>query len=91
MIILKRGRITYYVKDESVIVGINDFQYIAYNVYTLQNRKPFYDFRRTLLKSEENEYGSIVEQIKLGQRFGLRAVASTKPKETKLNDSNTSS
>lgn len=81
MIILKRGKITYYVKDESVIVGINNSQFIAYTVYSLQNRKPFYDFRRTLIKSNEDEYGTIVEQIKLGQRYGLRAVASHKPTE----------
>lgn len=84
MQIVKRGRITYYVKDESVIVGIGDFQFIAYTVYSLQNRKPFYDFRRTLLKSKEDEYNTIVEQIKLGQRFGLRAVASHKPSESEI-------
>lgn len=85
MIILKRGKITYYVKDETVIVNINDFQFLAYTVYTLQNRKPFYDFRKTLLRSNENEYGTVVEQIKLGESFGLKAVASHKPSETELN------
>lgn len=81
MTILKRGKITYYVKDESVVVSVGGYQYIAYNVYSLQNRKPFYDFRKTLLKSREDEYGSIIEQIKLGQRFGLKAVAASKPQE----------
>lgn len=81
MIILRRGKITYYVKNEAVIVSINDSQFIAYTVYPLQNRKPFYDFRRTLLNSEPDEYTNIVEQIKLGQRFGLVAVASHRPSE----------
>lgn len=81
MIILKRGKLTYYIKDEAVIVGINDFQHIAYTVYPLQNRKPFYDFRRTLIKSEEHEYRTVPEQIALGQKYGLRAVSSNKPKE----------
>lgn len=81
MIVLKRGGLTYYVKDESVIVGINDFQYIAYTVYALQNRKPFYDFKRTLLDSRENEYNTVVEEMNLGRRFGLRAVSSRKPKD----------
>lgn len=81
MTILKRGKITYYIRDESVVVGINDFQWISYNVYSLQNRKPFYDFRKALLKSNPDEYGTIIEQIKLGERFKLRAVAGTKPKE----------
>lgn len=84
MIILRRGKITYYVKDEAVIVSISDFQFIAYTVYPLQNRKPFYDFRRTLLNSKPDEYTNIVEQIKLGQRFGLIATASHKPSEKEM-------
>lgn len=79
MIILKRGHLTYYIKEEAVIVGINNFQYIAYTVYPLQNRKPFYDFRRTLIKSEEHEYATVPEQIGLGMKYGLKAVASNKP------------
>lgn len=81
MIVIKRGDLTYYVKEESVIVGISDFQYIAYTVYSLQNRKPFYDFRATILNSKEHEYTTIVEEMKLGQKFGLKAVSSRKPKE----------
>lgn len=84
MIILRRGKITYYVKNEAVIVGISDFQFIAYTVYPLQNRKPFYDFRRELLQSKPDQYDSVIEQIKLGQRFGLIATASHKPSETEL-------
>lgn len=84
MTIIKRGNLTYYVKDEAVIVSINDFQFVAYTVYPLQNRKPFYDFRRTILKSKESEYTTAIEQIKLGQRFGLRASASHKPTEQEI-------
>lgn len=84
MIILRRGKITYYVKDEAVIVSIGGFQYIAYTVYPLQNRKPFYDFRRTLLNSKPTEYTNIVEQIKLGERYGLIAVASHQPSRKEL-------
>ena len=80
MNILNRGRLTYYIKNEAVIVGINNFQFIAYTVYALQNRKPFYDFRRTLLNSNENEYNTIVEEMKLGRKYGLKAVSSRKPK-----------
>lgn len=81
MIILKRGKITYYIKDEAVIVGISDFQYIAYTVYALQNRKPFYDFKKALLKSTEDEYTTQLEQISLGLKYGLRSVSTRKPKE----------
>lgn len=80
MKILKRGDLTYYIKDEAVIVGINNFQFIAYTVYPLQNRKPFYDFKQKLLDSDENEYNTVVEEMNLGRRFGLKAVSSRKPK-----------
>lgn len=85
MITTKRGNITYYIKDEAVIVGIRDFQYIAYTVYPLQNRKPFYDFRKTILKSNEDEYDNAVELILLAQKYNLKGVASHKPLEEKKN------
>lgn len=81
MVIVRRGKIIYYVKDESVIVEIGNFQWLAYTVYPLQNRKPFYDFRRTILKSNEDEYGSVLDLLKLGKKHNLKAVASSKPKE----------
>ena len=84
MIILKRGRITYYVKEEAVIVGVNNFQYTAYTVYPLQNRKPFYDFRKKILKSEENEYDNIVDLIVLAREHKLIGAASHKPTEEEM-------
>ena len=80
MKILRRGKLTYYVKKEAVIVGISEFQHIAYTIYPLQNRKPFYDFRRKILNSKEDEYGNILDQIALAQKYGLKASAATKPK-----------
>ena len=85
MTILERGRITYYIKDESVVVGVNR-QWSSYNVYALQNRKPFYDFRRTLLKSKDGEYSTILELIELAQRFKLIGVAGSKPNEDNYED-----
>jgi hypothetical protein len=85
MIIVKRGKITYYVKEEAIIVGVNDFQYTAYTVYPLQNRKPFYDFRRKILKSEENEYADIISLIQLAQKHNLKGVASHRPSEEEKN------
>ena len=35
MEIVKRGNIVYYIKQDAVIVGINNFQYLAYTVYPL--------------------------------------------------------
>lgn len=85
MKIVKRGNITYYIKTEAVIVGINDFQHIAYTIYALQNRKPFYDFRREIINSGQGDFTTVTDIIELGQKYGLKAVGSQKPKieETK--------
>lgn len=79
MKILERGSLVYYIKDESIVVGIRNFQWISYNVYSLQNRKPFYDFRKKLLKSKPDEYTSAPELMLLGQSYGLRGVSGRKP------------
>jgi hypothetical protein len=88
MIVLKRGQITYYIKEEAVVVSIQDFQHIAYTVYPLQNRKPFYDFRRALLRSAEDEYNSPAKLIKLAQHHSLKGVASHKPSERLVDEDN---
>lgn len=85
MQIVKRGRLTYYVKSEAIIVGVGDFQYTAYTVYPLQNRKPFYDFKNAILESREDEYDSPSELISLALRFNLKGVASHRPTDRELN------
>lgn len=79
MKILKRGKLVYYIKDESVVVKINSFQYVAYNTYMLQNRRPFYEFKKALLESREDEYGTVVEEIELAQKYKLKAVGTSAP------------
>ena len=76
---IRRGRITYYVKTEAVIVGIADFQFIAYTLYPLQNRKPFYDFKKAILISAEEELTSPVDLIRLAAKYNLKGVASHRP------------
>jgi len=83
MEILKRGKLTYYVRDESVIVDTG-FQAIAYTVYMLQNRKPFYEFKRVLLASQPDEYDTVVKQITLAQDYKLKGVGTQVPKETNI-------
>ncbi len=81
MIILKRGDMVYYIKDEAIIAGFLDFQYVAYTVYALQNRKPFYDFKKAILNSKKDEYTSQIELMRLGLKFKLRSSSTQKPKE----------
>lgn len=76
---------TYYVKDEAIIVSHNNLQYTAYTVYPLQNRKPFYDFRRKILQSQENQYDNIIDLIVLAREHKLIGVASHKPSQEEIN------
>lgn len=84
MTIVKRGKITYYIKKEAIIVGVSDFQYSAYTVYPLQNRKPFYDFKEAIVTSKEDEYDTILKLISLALKYNLRGVASHKPTEWEM-------
>lgn len=83
MITINRGKLTYYIKDEAVIVGSGGHQFSAYTVYALQNRKPFYDFRKAIVKSRDDEYGTWPELMSLAMKHNLRGVASRKPAEAK--------
>lgn len=77
-----RGRNIFYIKDYSVIVGLNGgFQYTAYTVYPLQNRKPFYDFKKEIEDSKADELCHAVDIIKLAQKYNLIGVGSHKPVE----------
>lgn len=80
MKILKRGELTYYIKEESVIIGIRDSQFIAYTVYTLQNRSPFYQFKETIKNSRDDEYSSIIDLLALARKHKLIGVSSSRPK-----------
>jgi hypothetical protein len=84
--IIKRGSLTFYVKNQSVIVGIGSIQYSAYTVYPLQNRKPFYDFRKTIVNSKDTELTSPVELITLAKRYNLRGVASHRPTQKEMDE-----
>lgn len=78
MIIIKRNRCTYYVREESIILEYGR-QFISYNVYSLQNRKRFKDFKATLLESQPYEYDNIQDLIGLSMRFGLKGTTGYRP------------
>ena len=84
MKIVKRGNLTYYIKKEAIIVGVGNFQFSAYTVYPLQNRKPFYDFKAAIEESTEDEYDSPSKLITLALKYNLRGVASHKPTEWEM-------
>lgn len=78
MIIIKRTQCTYYIKEESITLEYNT-QFTSFNVYMLQNRKKFKDFKATLLTSRKNEYDNINDIIGLATKFGLIGMVGRRP------------
>lgn len=78
MVILEKKNVSYYIKEESVIVEYNN-QFISYNVYSLQNRKRFKDFKQSLIESTTDEYSTINELMSLAMRYGLKGMVGRRP------------
>lgn len=81
MKIIDRGKIVYYIKEESVVVGINKMQYISYSVYSLQNRTRFNDFKKSIEESKETEYADVISFMNLTSKYKLLGSASQNPVE----------
>lgn len=77
--IIKRGRITYLLFAEKVVVGVGGSQWISYNQYDNWNRQGITLFKNILTKSKENEYANVVDQMSLAVQCGIRGAATTKP------------
>jgi hypothetical protein len=77
--ILIRGKITYYIYNEKIIVGVGGGQYISYNQYDNWNRKGISQFRRVLLKSKETEYANAIDQITLAVQCEIKGASTRKP------------
>ncbi len=78
-ITIKRGRMTYILYPEKVIVGIGDKQWVSYNQYDNWNRQGISLFRNALLKSKPNEYDNVVDQMSLAVQCGIRGASTTRP------------
>jgi hypothetical protein len=76
--ILKRGRLTYLLFAEKVIVGVGN-QWVSYNQYDNWNRQGITKFKEILLKSKEDEYDNAVDQMSLAVRCGIRGSSTRKP------------
>jgi len=82
--IINRGKITYYIYDEKVVVSVGCEQYISYNQYDNWNRQGINQFIDKLKKSEDGEYANVIDQMSLAVRCGIRGSSTTKPKEVEL-------
>lgn len=78
MKIINRGKCVYYIKEESIILEYNR-QYTSFNVYKLQNRKKFKDFKQTLEDSAPGSYDNINDILGLATSFELIGMAGYRP------------
>lgn len=78
--IIRRGKITYYLSDSSVIVGIGDHQFVSYNIYNSPSRSNLNEFKKRLVASKENQYNTVVDQIDLARKCNLIGSGTARPK-----------
>ena len=78
--IIKRGKITYYLSDSAVVVGVGGNQYISYNIYNSPSRSNLGDFKKRILASKENQYDNVIDQIDLARKCNLIGSGTVKPK-----------
>lgn len=78
---IKRGRITYVLYADKVVVGLGMGQWVSYNQYDNWNRQGIGLFRDKILQSKEDEYATASDQITLAVECGITGTGTQKPKE----------
>lgn len=78
MVIIKRKQCIYYVKEEQVVLEYNR-QYTSFNVYQLQSRKKFKDYKLELLSSAKDQFDNINDAIGLATRYNLVGMLGHRP------------
>lgn len=78
--IIKRGKITYYISDSSVVVGVGKHQYISYNVYNSPSRSSLAEFKKRLINSKPDQYDNVIDQIDLARKCNLIGSGTVRPK-----------
>lgn len=77
--LVKRGKITYYISETSVIVNVGGSQYISYNIYNSPSRSSLAEFKNRILASREDQYDNAVDQMDLAQKCKLIGTGTRKP------------
>lgn len=77
--IIHRGKITYYISENSVVVGVGGGQYISYNVYNSPSRSNLAEFKKLLANSKENQYNNVIDAVDLARRCSLIGSGTQKP------------
>lgn len=78
--VIKRGKIVYVLYADKVVVGVGLNQWVSYNQYENWNRQGITQFRQAILKSKDNEYDNVLEQLTLAHQCGIRGTGTTEPK-----------
>lgn len=77
--VIERGKLTYYLYNEKVIVSVGGNQFISYNQYDNWNRQGITQFKNIILKSKDTEYDNAVDQMSLAVRCGIRGTSTARP------------
>lgn len=83
-IILQRGKMTYILYSNHIIVGVGGWQWTSYNQYENWNRQGITQYRKIILNSKEDEYTNAVEQMSLAHQCGIKGSGTVKPKDLDL-------
>lgn len=83
-IIIRKKKLIYILKSDSVTVYVGFNQWISYNYYNNWNRQGIAQFRQEIIKSKENEYDSAVDQMELAYICNIKGVGTIKPREIEL-------
>ena len=78
--IVKRGKMTYWLSESSVVVGINDRQFVSYNIYNSPSRSNLAEFKKRILASKPNQYDNVIDQIDLARNCNLIGSGTQRPK-----------
>lgn len=79
--IIKRGKITYVIYEDRVLVGMPGDQWTSYNPYENWNRAGITQFINVIIKSKANEYNTAADFMTLAYEFGIRGIGTRKPKD----------
>ena len=78
--IIKRGKITYYLYKEKILVNAGGDQWVSYNQYDNWNRQGITQYKQIILKSKEHEYANASDQMSLAVQCGIRGTSARAPK-----------
>lgn len=79
--VIKRGKVTYVLYADKVVVGLNMDQWVSYNPHANWNRQGITEFRDKILNSKEDEYTTAKDQITLAMQCEIIGVRGKKPEE----------